>query len=164
MTDPFLTVKKLAFRLEVLPHYADNSSGDSADLEYFKATGSVPEKHNETWIKLIEAARRRGATVLRLRAVSDPLSPYENFELRQGYNAGLRAGEQIHIIERSILSRPFDYWCFDGELIEVIKYGDYGEHLGSDIRRTTLEDKIMLRQHLDIFYQAKSPAEYLTTL
>lgn len=167
MSDPFLDANRFAFRLELLPHYADDSSGRSDELEFFLKTGSVPSGHNDSWVDLIKMTRARGVRVMRLRAVSEPLSAYEEFELKKGYLAGMEAGEEIRIIGKSDLNEDFDcfdYWCFDAEIIEVIQYGAHGEHLGADIREMTPEEQEMLQYHLGLFNGAKSPADYLSEI
>ena len=102
---------------------------------------------------------------MRLRAVSSPLSAYEEFELMAGYSAGMKAGEEIRVIDKSTLSSSFshfDYWCFDAKVIEVIHYGSHGEHLGSDIRAMTPLEQTMFRYHLELFNDAKSLNDYIS--
>lgn len=164
MRDPFLDVSRFAFRLELLPHYADDSTGLSADLEHFIKTGKVLDNHNKAWVDLVESVVSRGGRVMRLRAVSSPLSPYEEFELKIGYCAGISAGEQVRVVDRSLLEGAFDYWCFDGEMLEVIQYGNSGEHLGAKMRGVLPEDRDMLQRHIQLFSFGQKPIDYLRSL
>ena len=164
MNDPFDTVQDFAFRVEALPHYADDSSGASGELAYYKEFGSVPKGHNTDWEDLVRVSRNRGVAVQRLRFVSKPLSLYEEFELRVGYSAGRSAGEDIRVAGDATSFPGIDYWLFDNEQIEIIEYGPNGEYVGSSLRPVNIVDRDMIREHLELFQQGISPEDYLANI
>lgn len=164
MKDPFDEFVELAFRVEALPFYADDQTGVSVELANFLKTNSVPDNHNTEWASLVEQAVKRGAKVCRLRIVSDPLSPYEMFELHAGYNAGRKAGEQIRVVPKQQCSPLKDYWLYDNQTIEILNYSPLGVFLGSTVRKPSREELNLAANHLRVFSTGLSPEEYLKSV
>lgn len=165
MRDPFETFRECAFRFEALDHYSDDPTGNSGELDHFLQYGVTEEGHNSEWASLIEAAVQRGGVVRRLRAVSSPPSPYENYELRAGYGAGRAAGETIRVVDRMHTNADDpDYWLYDDDQIEILHYGERGEFLGSTVRSVQDSDRRMIEEHRRLFEAAATPEEYLSDI
>lgn len=152
--DPFNNFQTVAFRLEALPNYPENGA-DAPDFQMFRNTGSVPKDHNADWAKLIAAAKNRGARVMRLRLVSQPLSEYEKFELLAGYRAGANVGEEVRVLPKPTNFASPDYWAYDGDVFEEMTYDAEGNFRGSDVRAMTDEDRERLSLHLGMFDSAE---------
>lgn len=151
-TDPFDAFRDVAFRVEGLPDYG---SSDRDALAHFQATGVAPEGHNADWAELVRTAVGRGARVLRLRLVSDPLSPYERFEIHAGYAAGMAAGEDIRLLRRDSFPGPVaDFWAFDGEVIQMMHYGGNGEFIARETAAIDAEWEVRLGAALRAFERA----------
>lgn len=165
--DPFDTFTHEAFRVESLPLYADTDTGESAELEYYKRHGSNPSEHNSEWAKLVHDARQRGGQILRLRLVSRPLSDYEYYELLAGYDTGVAAGEQIRVTYKDEVDSANsleDYWLYDNRTIELLHYSNVGLFQNSTIREITKKDRMLIRQHRNIFEKSQSLAAFVWSL
>lgn len=162
MADPFETFSSRAFRFEGLSHYADDADGGSGEVEFFRQHGTAPEGHNREWAEMVGRARARGGVVMRLRLVSVPLSDYESFELRAGYDAGRQAGEEIRVAESARGHGDYpDYWLYDDRELEIMHYGSAGEFLGSTVRPFNEDDRAMIRAHQELFASAVTPEVFL---
>jgi hypothetical protein len=151
--DPFDNFQAVAFRLEALPNYPEHGAA-APDFQAFLDTGNVPDGHNADWAKLITAAKNRGARVMRLRLVSQPLSEYEIFELLAGYRAGASAGEEIRVLPKPMNFASPDYWAYDAEAFEEMSYDPEGNFRGSEVRAMTDEDQERLSLHLGMYDSA----------
>ena len=148
--DPFDTFQNIAFRVEALPDYPDEDGGHS-EIEHFRTHGNAPADHNEIWVQMIKRAVNRGGQVERLRVVSSPLSPYEDFEVHAGYQAGINAGERIKIYSGPDLQIPYDFWVYDWETIEILHYDETGRFIDSEVRPITPKELVTAKRLHDVF-------------
>ena len=128
----FANFKTSAFRVEGLSSYAVEEEVEAID--YFNRTGSIPPEFNNEWASMVEEIVRSGRSIQRLRLVSDPLSPYETFELA-AYRAGIAAGEEIRFAPRGS-DVPPDFWLFDDRWVGVMNYSETGEWLSATVTDT----------------------------
>ena len=73
----------------------------------------------------------------RVRLVSTPLTEYQRFQFRWGYEENTAAGEEISILDQ----RPdglwaVDFWLFDDRLAVVLEYDDEGRFLRPVVAET----------------------------
>src|SRR5262245_60263309 len=98
--------RKEAFRLECLQSF--DVDGERALFTQFR-NGKAPALPGpeDSWNKIIKAARLRGASMSRVRVVIPPISEYLKFEISWGYSDSVRYGEDIRVIEvRDFLEIP----------------------------------------------------------
>ena len=129
--------KNSAFRLEGLPTYRVHEEREA--VAQFEDTGTLPEGFNDDWAELVSAATASGKSMNRLRLVSSPLSAYEQLEMI-GYQPGLRAGEQIRLLERDGVPFRQDFWVFDDRWIARMNYAPDGSWISADVRELTPAD------------------------
>lgn len=159
-TDPINTFQREAFRLEQLPRY--EVADEALAFGEFQKYGSVPTEFNQEWAELIQQAKQRGATVRRLRLVSEPLSEYERFELLAAYQAGITAGEDIRVAVRGVDDQipTKDYWLYDDVIIEWMKYSSADAYLGSQAADITEADMPGLAAARQLFDRSPTVAQF----
>ena len=150
--DPFKECMSYAFRLELLPVYLVPGSNERFD-EY-KRTGTLLPDADSKWAKTVSGCVGRGCKVMRLRALSSPISPYEDYEVKAGYQDGIRAGEEIRTISRTSISSRRDFWAFDDRLIQWKNYDKEGHYIGSDTEDMTASTRAEVARLLAVFHES----------
>ena len=132
----FSTFKRSAFRLECLPAYAVTEDAEREAFRCWKAGEELPPVERE-WLLTVRRAIARGARMQRVRMVSTPLTEYQRFQFRWGYEENTGAGEEISILD----NRPdgllaVDFWLFDDSVAVVLEYDDAGQFLRPVVAET----------------------------
>lgn len=130
-----------AFHLEL----RDDYSVPDEDGPFQRWLGGEETEHSylAPWFRLVRQSTARGMTVRRVRVVSEPLTPYIQWEHTvTAANEG--AGEDIRWLPRRLLPAdavfPFDgqdWWLFDDRLLAVGYFDQAGRVLGSQIIEDT---------------------------
>lgn len=134
--DQFTDFSFSAYRLETLQSYG--GSGEDAEFRAFAA--GLPEPASpakDSWAAMIEANHRAGKLQQRVHVVTEPLSPYMQFELTWAYAPNARAGEDIRVIAVPEGSWPedlphHDYWLFDSRDLYAMHYEADGTWQGAE--------------------------------
>jgi hypothetical protein len=147
----FKTFKKSAFRLEGLPHY--EVTDEQEQYGRFLKSGDIDPTYNKEWTDTIKAAVERGASMKRLRLISDPLTNYEEFELLS-YKTNSEAGEEIRAMDRDDWPWTGDFWFFDTTWIVRMHYDENGAFVGTEITEADEDDKADLEYWMDIYESA----------
>jgi hypothetical protein len=151
-SDPFEECVSYAFRLELLPAYL--VSGSNERFDKYKRTGTLSDGANRGWADTISKCVQRGCRVMRLRALSTPISAYEEYEIKAGYRDGIRAGEEIHTISRADISSRQDFWAFDDKLIRRMNYDEKGRYIGSDTEAMSASTRAEVARLLGVFHES----------
>ncbi len=126
-----------AFRLELLPSYAEES--EAKYLKLFNAgQNTPPTDFNSEWISTLSRAKERGAKYTRVRLrPSATLNSYMSFEYEWGYRKNADYGERIIQIHpedlekiKETLGFLIDYWLFDNRQCFLMIYDVEGQFLG----------------------------------
>lgn len=152
MIDPFDECRIEAFRYEGLPDY--KVSGSDERFAEYQRTGRISDDANSDWTDTVRSLRERGCHIRRLRALSDPPSAYEDYELNAGYRPGIKSGEEIRAVGRDTLPISGDFWAFDDKWIQWIDYGPDGEYLGSRTQEMTADDLKLVDEFRNYFNAA----------
>jgi hypothetical protein len=128
-----------AFRLETLPSYS--SPEDNEAIKRFRATGTMSEPADSSWVAFVRASVATGKRIRRLRLISAVPTEYENFEL-QAYRFNMGAGEDIRVAHRPEGAQSKDFWLFDDQWIAYIRYSDVGEFLGADVEELVSQGEV----------------------
>jgi hypothetical protein len=146
------------FRLETLDFYI--AANEQEPFARFLSGQPQDLTWREPWRRLVTRAVADGKFMQRVHVVSEPLTPYIEFELTCAYPTNEAAGEEIRILPRreSIpLGLPsHDYWLFDSRLVGLMEYDEDGGFLGIDF----LEDPETVHRHCrwkDIALQNSQP-------
>lgn len=119
-----------AYRLELLSAYAD--SGESAAIKAFLA-GQQPDIYpgKQGWMRKVAVATAEGRLMQRVHVVTEPLSPYLQYEIGWSYGLNESAGEDIRILPAdrapAIVLQAGDYWLFDSRTLIRMEYDSNGE-------------------------------------
>lgn len=148
--NPFETFEHSAFRLEGLPEYNVPEEFDA--FEYFKTHGESPGDVDPEWRSTVAQNVARGATMQRLRLLSNKLTEYERFELKS--YPGIAAGEEIRTALRSVHIQQFthDFWLFDERYLYQMYYSEHGEFVSMKFKEATLEELEKCTYWTDVFY------------
>ncbi|MFE9786259.1 DUF6879 family protein [Nocardia salmonicida] len=105
-----------AFHLETLDAYAVAS--ESEPLRQFLAGEPSDTSWFDPWRKLMQDTTSRGATVRRVRVVTEPLSDYHRWLLTLTPE-NITAGEDIRYLPRHLAGQAptEDYWLFDDDRV-----------------------------------------------
>ncbi|MBK3626332.1 hypothetical protein JHN59_16060 [Streptomyces sp. MBT49] len=126
-----------AFHLELRDDYSVPDE-DGPFKRWLAGTGAG-HSHLAPWLYLVGQSTARGMTVRRVRVVTEPLTPYIQWEYTvTAANQG--AGEDVRWLPRRLLPVdvvfPFggqDWWLFDERLLAVGHFDQAGRNLGSQI-------------------------------
>jgi hypothetical protein len=132
----FESFRRSAFRLETLPEY--RVPQDVESLKAFRNGESRPQgRDDRPWLTTVHRAIARGARMQRVRLVETPLTEYQRFQFRWGYEENTTAGEEISILdyEPDGLLRV-DFWLFDDRTAVVLEYDDAGRFLRAVMAET----------------------------
>lgn len=122
-----------AYRLELLPAYVD--SGESAAFQAFLA-GQEPDIYpgKQGWMQKVSTATATGRLMQRVHVVTEPLSPYLQYEIGWSYGLNESTGEDIRILPAdrapSVVLESGDYWLFDSRTLIRMEYNSNGELAG----------------------------------
>ncbi len=151
INNPFETFTKSAFRLEGLPQYRVAEEIDA--LIYFNKYGKIPDNFGNDWANLVLKNASDGKSMERLRLVSEPLSNYENFELRS--YLGVVAGEKIHIANRDDYDYKYDFWFFDNKWITRMNYSADGSFIDSETSKANKSEIDMFNYWYGVYKKSK---------
>ena len=102
----------------------------------FKARKPVSTAWHEPWLEFLRTARQQGKQVQRVRVLPEPINRYFRFEFNAGYKPSQAAGEDIRFIARNLVASPdtplLDFWLFDDDLVEVMRYDNKGRFTGTE--------------------------------
>jgi hypothetical protein len=127
------------FRLETLQDYA--GSGEDAALDAFHSGASTPQAQpgKDAWTAMIRGNVAAGRTLQRVHVVTEPITPYMQFELTWAYQPNVAAGEDIRIISVGegepwppSLPEGTDFWLFDSTHLYAMQYTPDGAWLGTE--------------------------------
>ncbi|WP_432067642.1 DUF6879 family protein [Streptomyces sp. C10-9-1] len=126
-----------AFHLELRDDYSvPGEEGPFAD--WLNGTGG-DDSFMEPWLQLMKRVTDSGRTVRRVRVVTEPHSPYIQWEYVTT-NVNEEAGESIRWLPRHKLPEGLyfpvdgnDWWLYDDKLLAVGHFDDAGRVLGSEI-------------------------------
>lgn len=109
------------FRLEARQDYLDD------ELWQAYQRGEWWEQSDDLtgWCSLVSAAVDRGVTWIRARVVTEPWTPYTQWEIEQHYPHNVRAGESVRLCGDTSWSWP-DFWLVDNERGWVLEYAPGG--------------------------------------
>jgi hypothetical protein len=132
----FETFRHSAFRLECLPEY--RVPQDTESLAAFRNGESRPQARDDRpWLTTVRRAIARGARMQRVRLVETPLTEYQRFQFRWGYEENTAAGEEISILDyRPDGLLAIDFWLFDDSRVIVLEYDDAGHFLRPVVAET----------------------------
>lgn len=154
MDDPdfgamFADIRRSWFRLETLQHYDVTFEREPYDA--FHSGRPMPhDPGDDEWTAMIQAHREAGRSLSRVHVITEPLTPYIEYELAWGYKAGHDGGEDIRLIVCPAGSWPegvpadHDFWFLDDELW-IMHYEDGGR--AGFVERVS--DPITVQQHHD---------------
>lgn len=150
---PFETFQESAFRLEGLPRYTVEN--ETAAYDEFKKSGKVHTLLNPEWREFVESSVKAGKTIQRLRLLSQPLTDYEEFEIKT--YPGSPVGEDIRVVSRDQFSDKYqyDFWLFDGRWVAKMNYKDNGEFIDFDIYELDSKELAGCNYWLSIFQEAQ---------
>lgn len=121
--------KHTAYRLELLPAYEDSSEVNA--FESFVA-GQEPAIYpgKQGWLKKVKTATASGRIMQRVHVVTEPLSPYLQFEIGWSYRLNEGDGEDIRILPAdrapAEVMAAGDYWLFDSRTLIRMEYDNHG--------------------------------------
>lgn len=128
-----------AYRLEVLPEYQVASENDSLAAW---AAGQWPMvgPDKQEWQEIVASATAAGKIMQRVHLVTEPLTPYLEWEIGWGYLHSRAAGEDIRILsvtegDTAREELTADYWLFDSETLVWMEY-DRGGRLSGIVADT----------------------------
>ncbi|MEU6375910.1 DUF6879 family protein [Streptomyces sp. NPDC046909] len=133
----FETFTKDAFHLELRDDYS--VPDEDGPFECWLRGAPVDYSYMEAWMQLIKRATGEGKTVRRVRVVTEPHSPYIQWEYAATPH-NEEAGEEIRWLPRHRLPEELvfpvggnDWWLFDGRLLAVGHFDSDGRVLGSEL-------------------------------
>ncbi|MFJ3339157.1 DUF6879 family protein [Streptomyces sp. NPDC086766] len=126
-----------AFHLELRDDYS--VPGEDGPFHSWLAGEDVDYAYLKPWTELVQQCTARGMTVRRVRVVTEPLSPYIQWEYATT-PLNEEAGESIRWLPRHLLpdgvTFPFDakdWWLYDDRLLAVGHFDADGRVLGSHL-------------------------------
>jgi hypothetical protein len=132
----FTSFKHEALHLEMRDAYG--TSAEIAHLRKWEAGEPDDAAWLEPWFQLLRAGIRAGKAFRRARIVSEPISDYQKWVLKDT-DLYVEAGEDIRWVPRSRVSTVAlpgnDFWLFDDEVVIFLIFAASG--LVVDRQRTT---------------------------
>ncbi|MFI9616770.1 DUF6879 family protein [Streptomyces sp. NPDC052023] len=126
-----------AFHLELRDDYS--LPGEEGPFQSWLNGDDVDYAYLRSWTQLMQQTTGRGMTVRRVRIITEPLSPYIQWEYATT-PLNEEAGEIIRWLPRHLLpdgiTFPFDrkdWWLYDDQLLAVGHFDQDGRVLGSQI-------------------------------
>ncbi|MBT2404429.1 MULTISPECIES: DUF6879 family protein [unclassified Streptomyces] len=136
----FETFTEDAFHLELRDDYS--VADENGPFESWLRGEPVDYSYMEPWTQLIGRLTREGKTVRRVRVVTEPHTPYIQWEYAATSHNEV-AGEDIRWVSRHLLADELvfpvggnDWWLFDGRLLAVGHFDGDGRVLGSELVET----------------------------
>lgn len=133
------------FRLELRDFYI--AANEQNPFARFQAGQQQDLSWRGPWRRVVSRATQAGRRMQRVHVVTEPLTPYIEFELTCAYPSSVAAGEDIRIIPRgeaSGLHLPaHDFWLFDSRLVALLNYDAAGNFLTVDLN----EDPDVAQRH-----------------
>lgn len=164
----FTEVDRSWFRLETLQHY--DVSYEREPFDAFHSGRPMPhDPGDDEWTAMIRRHIAAGRILQRVHVITEPLTPYVEYELAWGYKAGIAGGEDIRAIACDEHTWPdglptgHDFWLLDDDLW-IMLYDDEG-HLECAERATDLGTLQTHREWRDAALAQSVPvADYLNTI
>ncbi|MGX1541126.1 DUF6879 family protein [Streptomyces adustus] len=126
-----------AFHLELRDDYS--VPGEAGPFQSWLDGRDIDYTYLTPWTQLMRQTTRRGMTVRRVRVVTEPLTPYIQWEHATTV-VNENAGEAVRWLPRHLLPTgvafPFDgrdWWLYDDRLLAVGHFDADGRVLGSQI-------------------------------
>lgn len=164
----FTDITRSWFRLETLQHYDVSYERESFDA--FQARQAMPhDPADDAWTAMVDGHVSNGRVLQRVHIITEPLSPYVEYELAWGYKAGIAGGEAVRVIVCTNDMWPdglpgrHDFWLLDDDLW-IMSYDDQGR-LDYAERSTDPEAMETHRRWRDIALTESIPlTDYLDTI
>lgn len=164
----FTAIQWSWFRLETLQHY--DVSYEREPYDAFHAGRTMPyDPGDDEWKAMVRDHVAAGKTLQRVHVITEPLTPYIEYELTWGYKAGLAGGEDIRVIVCPEATWPsgvpseHDFWLLDDDLW-IMKYDEQGQ-LDHAEQTTDPEAIAAHRRWRDAALAHSTPvADYLSTI
>ena len=134
----FRSFESTAFRLESLPRYKIEGSGEEERFRSYLNGQPVPSNEDNEWLSSLKKWGNEGKEISRLRILPDRPEPYINFEIEWGYCYNVSHGENIYLISKSKFVKNFDidlhdFWLFDNQEAIKMVYDDEGGYEDSTL-------------------------------
>ncbi|MEU3690477.1 DUF6879 family protein [Streptomyces narbonensis] len=133
----FESFKQDAFHLELRDDYS--VPDEESPFTSWTRGESVDYSFMESWTQLIRSATSEGKTVRRVRVITEPHTPYIQWE-HETTGINDEAGEDIRWLPRHRLPEGItfpmqgnDWWLYDDKLLAVGHFDDEGRVLGSEV-------------------------------
>lgn len=137
--------KESAFRLEMLDFYV--AANEQEPFARFQAGQPQDLSWRGPWRRLVSAATAAGKQMRRVHVVTEPLTPYVEFELTCAYPTSVAAGEDVRILPRREIPEmhlpSHDYWLFDQRTVALLNYNERGDFLTVDFT----DDATVVERH-----------------
>ena len=143
--DLFATFERSAWRLETYPGYEVDEAADPP--RRFTAPGVLDVSNRADWLTGVKNATAAGRRFERVRVLTDPPTPYQDFEMAvAAHNAA--AGEDIRTLtarKARALELPdrHDFWIFDDQRVAILHFSPTGRLLNAEVH----DDPDTLAQH-----------------
>lgn len=150
----FESYERDAFHLELRDSYS--VPGEASPFTSWQRGEPEDPAWFEPWTQLVRRATGSGRTVRRVRVVTEPLSPYIQWE-HSVTPQNEAAGENIRWLPRHLLPSGTvfpvggnDWWLFDDRLLAVGHFDDESRVLGSELIEdpATVAECIRIRDEL----------------
>jgi hypothetical protein len=143
-----------SFHLELRDDYS--VPDENGPFESWLRGESVDYSFMESWVRMVKRLTGEGKTVRRVRVVTEPHTPYIEWE-HATTALNVEAGEEIRWLPRHLATEelvfPFngrDWWLIDGRLLAVGHLDAAGRVLGHEVieDRETVATAAAFRDHL----------------
>jgi hypothetical protein len=113
----------------------DSYTPDDPDwLDWQAGRRFDPAERWSEWSDMVRATVQRGVSVRRVRIISEPVTPYVQFEYDVTAAHNIAAGEEVRWLPRhktaGLLVPASDFWVFDGRFVLWNHFAGDGSWLG----------------------------------
>lgn len=131
----FADIKQEAWRLEALPQYLVPQEAE--EFAAFREGRPMSPYTTSSYTERVSRQRAEGKRNGRVHIVTQPLSDYLRFEFTRYYEAHVRAGDDIRILDVTNRPNPLegvqDFWMFDREEVVLMNYEAEGRQLDREV-------------------------------
>lgn len=153
----FAAFERSAWRLETYPAYEVDDEAEA--LRLHRDVGELDVSYLADWLTDVKAATDVGKRFERVRVLTEPPTPYLEFEMAVAvHNSAV--GEDIRTLtarKARLLELPdlHDFWIFDDERVAILHFSPTGRLLNAEVR----DDPDTLSQHIEWKTRAWKHAE-----
>ncbi|MFE0189082.1 DUF6879 family protein [Streptomyces sp. NPDC058989] len=131
----FTDIEREAWRLETLPQYLVTQEAE--DFAAFREGQPMTLYTASSYTQRVSRQRAEGKSNGRVHIVSQPLSDYLRFEFTRYYEAHVRAGDDIRILDVTNRHNPLDgvqdFWMFDQSEVVLMNYEEDGRQINREV-------------------------------